>query len=95
DAFVVCHEPTRTHMRGVTTPLPTITQVVEMTVSLGSLTNPAIRPAGIAINTAALGKADARAAIAEAERAHGLPATDPVRFGVDPIVAHLKTEFGA
>ncbi|MEO1104859.1 MAG: DUF1611 domain-containing protein, partial [Pseudomonadota bacterium] len=44
DAFVVCHEPTRTNMRGVRHSLPTIAEVIDMTVALGKLTNPAIQP---------------------------------------------------
>lgn len=93
DAFVVCHEPTRRNMRGVTTPLPTIRQVIDMTVALGRLTNPAIRPVGIAINTAAL---DAEAARAELDRTaaeNGLPTADPVRFGVELIVDRIAAEF--
>ena len=57
DAFVVCHEPTRTTMRGVQHPLPSIGEVIDLTIRLGRLTNPDIRPVGIAINTAALGEA--------------------------------------
>lgn len=89
DYFVVCHEPTRTKMRGVETPLPTIGQVIEMTVALGKLTNPAIAPAGIAINTHALDETAAREALAAATAEYDLPATDPVRFGVDAIVDRL------
>ena len=51
DAFVVCHEPTRRTMRGVDTPIPSIEDVIEATVMLGRLTNPAIRCVGIAVNT--------------------------------------------
>lgn len=90
DAFVVCHEPTRTTMRGVKTPLPTIQAVIDATLMLGRLTNPAIACTGIAINTAALGDDEARALIAETGKAHGLPATDPVRFGVDTLVKPLQ-----
>jgi len=95
DAFVVCHEPTRTTMRGVKHPLPSIADVIELTVRCGRLTNPAIRPIGIAINTMALGEAAAREAIGAAERGHGLPATDPIRFGVENIVDRLIAEFPA
>lgn len=94
DAFVVCHEPTRTTMRGVQTPLPSIAEVIEATVSLGRLTNPDIRCVGIAINTAALSEAEARAVIDKAAADHGLPASDPVRFGMGPIVDRLIAEFG-
>ncbi|MEM0906064.1 MAG: N-acetyltransferase DgcN [Pseudomonadota bacterium] len=93
DAFVVCHEPTRTAMRGVSTPLPTIDAVIEMTVALGRLTNPHIKPVGIAVNTAALDESAARANLDATATAHGLPATDPVRFGVAPIVDRLKQDF--
>jgi len=93
DRFVVCHEPTRTNMRGVSHPLPTIAAVIEMTVALGRLTNPGIAPAGIAINTAALEEDEARRLIEETAVRHALPATDPVRFGVAPIVARIAAEF--
>ena len=94
DAFVVCHEPTRTNMRGVKTPLPTIQQVIDMTVALGKLTNPDIRCVGISINTVALDEAEARKLLADTEAEYGLPATDPVRFGCDSIVERIAAEFG-
>jgi len=93
DAFVVCHEPTRTKMRGVQHALPSIRQVIEATVACGRLTNPAIRPIGIAINTAALDEAEARRVCEEAAAFHDLPATDPIRFGVAPIVDRLLATF--
>ncbi len=93
DAFIVCHEPTRKAMRGVKHPLPTIAQVIERTVIEGQLTNPAIRCTGIAINTEHLSEADARVCLAEAAAAHALPATDPIRFGVGPLVDELARRF--
>lgn len=95
DAFVVCHEPTRTTMRGVTHPLPTIRQVIDLTVRCGHLTNPAIRPVGIAVNTQKLGEDEARAYLADLARDHALPATDPIRFGVEMIVDRVVAEFPA
>jgi uncharacterized NAD-dependent epimerase/dehydratase family protein len=89
DRFIVCHEPTRTRMRGVQHPLPTIREVIDMTVQLGSLTNPGIRPAGICINTVALDEMAARAILADTSSKHGLPATDPIRFGVEEVVAEV------
>jgi len=93
DAFVVCHEPTRTKMRGVEHALPTIREVIDLTVTCGRLTNPAIRPVGIAINTEHLGEADAWRVCEAAATALDLPATDPVRFGTAPIVDRLLTDF--
>ena len=89
DAFIVCHEPTRTAMRGVPTPLPSIQQVIDATVSMGSLTNPAIRCTGIAVNTVALEEPAARACLDGIEAEYDLPTTDPVRFGVDRLVDAL------
>jgi uncharacterized NAD-dependent epimerase/dehydratase family protein len=93
DAFIVCHEPSRTAMRGVQHPLPTIQEVIDLTVQLGRLTNPDIRPVGIAVNTQSLEEGAARTLLAELAREHGLPATDPVRFGVEEIVDRLVAEF--
>ncbi len=89
DAFVVCHEPTRTTMRGVDYPLPTIRAVIDLTLQLGKRTNPRIRPVGIAVNTSALEDAAARAYLDKIASEHALPAVDPVRFGVKPIVDHM------
>lgn len=93
DCFVVCHEPTRTTMRGVKHPLPSIAEVIDLTVRCGRLTNPAIRPIGIAINTEKLAPDAAAALIAETERALGLPTTDPIRFGVEAIVDRILAEY--
>ena len=86
DAFVVCHEPTRTGMRGVGHPVPTIGQVMERVTANGSLTNPDIRCVGIAVNTAALDDAAAAATLERTAAQYGLPAVDPMRGGVGPIV---------
>ncbi|MCX5479374.1 DUF1611 domain-containing protein [Kaistia geumhonensis] len=94
DAFVVCHEPTRTRMRGVQHPLPSIEDVIDLTVRCGSLTNPDIRCVGIAINTAALDDAAATALLAETAGRLSLPAVDPIRTGVAPIVAEIGRVFG-
>ncbi len=93
DAFVVCHEPTRTNMRGVKTPLPMIQQVIDLTIATGQLTNPAIRPVGIAVNTQALGEDEARAYLAKVSAEHNLPASDPIRYGVDVIVDRIAADY--
>lgn len=95
DAFVVCHEPTRTKMRNVEHPIPDIADVIDLTVRCGRLTNPDIRCVGIAVNTAALDEAEARRVLEETAAKYALPASDPVRFGVAPIVDRLIQEFPA
>ncbi|WP_342642338.1 N-acetyltransferase DgcN [Rhodoligotrophos ferricapiens] len=93
DAFVVCHEPTRKTMRGVQHPLPTIGQVIERNIIEGQLTNPNIRCVGIAVNTQALGDAEAKAYLGELEREYSLPATDPIRYGVGSLVDNVLKQF--
>ena len=89
DAFVVCHEPTRTTMRNVAAPIASIDDVIVETIALGKLTNPAIRCVGIAINTAALSDADAKRVIQGTAQEFALPTCDPVRDGVASIVDQL------
>ena len=93
DAFVVCHEPTRATMRGVSTPVPTIQEVIDLTIQLGRLTNPHIRCVGLAINTMMLSENHAKSLIEALAEEHKLPATDPVRFGTDPLIDHICAEF--
>jgi len=89
DAFVVCHEPTRTTMRNVSSPLPSIEQVIEATVLAGRLTNPNIRCVGVAVNTAALSEAEAWQLLEQTAHRLRLPTTDPVRFGLGGILDYL------
>ncbi len=94
DAFVVCHEPTRTRMRGVDYPLPSIEQVIDRVVELGRLTNPAIQCTGIAINTSALDEDAAHACLEDAATRHGVPAVDPMRFDMEAVVDEIQSRFG-
>ncbi|MYZ47759.1 N-acetyltransferase DgcN [Propylenella binzhouense] len=94
DAFVVCHEPTRRTMRNVSHPIAAIGDVIEETVRLGRLTNPDIRPIGIAVNTSTLPADAADALLAATAAEHGLPAVDPIRTGMAPIVDRLAALFG-
>lgn len=90
DAFVVCHEPTRTTMRGVSLALPSIQEVIDLTIACGRLTNPAIRCTGIAVNTQKLNESDARVLLDGYSADFGVPATDPIRFGVTNLVDRLE-----
>src|SRR5690348_5507160 len=90
DALVVCHEPTRTHMRGLPHyPLPDLKLCIERNVEAAQLTNPAARCAGVSVNTGALDEAAARDYLRETEHRLGLPCVDPVRSGVGAIIDHL------
>ena len=89
DAIVMCHEPTRTTLRNVDNPVPDISDCIDLNLRLGRMTNPAIRCVGVAVNTAALSAADAERVLLALAKKTGLPATDPVRYGVRRLVDHL------
>jgi len=90
DALIVCHEPTRSHMRGLPSySLPSIEEVRDMALSLARVANPGCRVVGYSINTQAMPEDEARTYLAEAEARLGLPATDPFRFGAARLVDAL------
>jgi len=90
DFLVLCHEPTRTHMRGLPhQPLPGLALCLQRNLEAAQLTNPDVTALGVAINTAALNDAAARDYLAKVEDELGLPAVDPFRIGVAPLVDAL------
>lgn len=89
DAVVVCHEPTRKTMRNVDAPIASIDAVIEQTIALGRLTNPAVRCVGIALNTSELDAGRAWQSMEQARRRFGVPVCDPVRHGVEAIVDEM------
>ncbi len=90
DALILCHEPTRTHMRGLPGySLPTLEQLRDTALPLAQVANPNCRVAGVAVNTQHMSEADARAYLEEVSQRMGLPATDPYRFGAGSLVDAL------
>ena len=90
DALVMCHEPGRPHMRGLPGyPLPDIGDCIALNERCARLTNPAAKVVGIACNTKALDEPAAVRALADLEERYGMPAVDPVRTGIGPIVDRL------
>ncbi len=90
DYLVLCHEPTRTHMRGLPDqPLPSLQRCLEANIAAAKIVREDIRCAGVAINTRALSDDEAEKLLARTEDELGLPCTDPVRQGVERIVDDL------
>jgi len=82
DALVICHEPTREHMRGLPGyRLPTLEQVRDTALALAQVANPDCRVVGVSVNTQHLGEEEAVAYLKEVEDRMGLPAVDPFRHG--------------
>jgi uncharacterized NAD-dependent epimerase/dehydratase family protein len=90
DALVLCHEPTRKHMRGLPHyPLPDLKTCMDANLAAAALTNPKVHCVGVSINTAGLEAAAAKNYLAKVERELGLPTVDPIRTGVGAIVDRL------
>lgn len=90
DFLVMCHELGRPHVRHLPhIQLPSYAACVERNLANARTTNPDVVLAGFSINTSNVDEAQARAHLAEIEAEFGVPATDPVRFGVGPLVDHL------
>jgi uncharacterized NAD-dependent epimerase/dehydratase family protein len=94
DAMVLCHEAGRPHMRGLPHyPLVDLAECIEANLRVARLTNPAVRMVGVCINTQRLDEDAALALCADTAARLNLPCSDPVRFGVDPIVEELERCF--
>jgi uncharacterized NAD-dependent epimerase/dehydratase family protein len=87
DAFVVCTEAGRTHIKGWPSfALPSIEAVIERTLDIGRQVNPDIRCVGISVNTSMLDEIARVEYLGHLSAAFGLPAVDPIALGVGPIV---------
>ncbi len=90
DAIVLCHEPTRTHMRGLPHyNLPMLTELREVALPLAKVVNPACKVVAVSVNTAALDDEAAIRYCAEVESEMGLPTVDPYRHGATRLIAEL------
>jgi len=92
DFIVMCHDAARPSIIGVHGyDLPGIAACIETNLRMGRLTNPAIRCAGVSVNTSALSEGAARAFLLRTAAETGLPCVDPVRTGVAPLIDVLAS----
>ncbi|WP_120716426.1 N-acetyltransferase DgcN [Tsuneonella amylolytica] len=97
-ALVMCHDPSRRVMRGMTDRAPPdLGECIAANLATARLTSQGVRMAGIALNTSAMDHQDAVAMCLRLQDEHGLPCTDPHRMGVEPILDALlgTTQGGA
>jgi uncharacterized NAD-dependent epimerase/dehydratase family protein len=92
DALILCHEPTREHMRGLPGyKLPSLQNLSKTALAMAQVANPECKVVGISVNTQHMDESQAVAYLAEVEAEMGLPAVDPFRQGaarlVDALVA--------
>jgi len=90
DALVLCHDATRKAIDGLEAfPTPSLVEAAELYLRLARLTNPAVRLAGVCVNTSRLSPEAAATYLRDVTAELGVPCCDPVRTGVAAIVDGL------
>jgi uncharacterized NAD-dependent epimerase/dehydratase family protein len=90
EALVLCHEPGRSHLRGIPgRPLPDLAECLERNLEAARLTSPDVRAVGICLNTSGMERKAGLRLCAVTEEKMGLPCTDPIAFGVEAIIDRL------
>jgi uncharacterized NAD-dependent epimerase/dehydratase family protein len=91
DALVMCHEPTRTHMRGLPDrTLPTLAECITANEAAARLTKAESRCIGVAVNTSAMTTSAAESYLKTLENELSLPCVDPLSTGVASLVDKLS-----
>ncbi|MEK9599549.1 MAG: DUF1611 domain-containing protein [Pontimonas sp.] len=91
DAIVVCTDATRETIVGWPDfPLPSIQDVMDLTLRIGSVVNPAMRVVGISANTSGLDEGRREEYLRSLSETYGVPAVDSVATGVGAIVDVLQ-----
>jgi uncharacterized NAD-dependent epimerase/dehydratase family protein len=90
DALIVCHEPTRAHMRGLPGyKVPNMMAIRDVALTLARVANPECMVVGVSINTQHMDEEEAQAYLAQVEAQMGLPAVDPFRHGAERLAEAL------
>ena len=82
DALILCHEPTRKHMRGLPEyQQPSLVELRDVALVLASVANPGCKVVGISVNTQHMSEDEAVKYLESLESEFGMPAVDPFRHG--------------
>jgi uncharacterized NAD-dependent epimerase/dehydratase family protein len=87
--LVLCCRAGQTHLLKIPEiPIPRLTALIELYEAIGQAGGTFTRPktSGVMVNTAHLDENQAKVALSEISRETGLPASDPLRFGLEPIL---------
>jgi uncharacterized NAD-dependent epimerase/dehydratase family protein len=92
--LVMCHEVGRPYMRHLPhQAVPSLRDCVDANLKAASLTSPDVKLAGFSLNTSAVSEQEAKALLAEISEQFGVPATDPIRFGIDELAQWIKDHY--
>jgi uncharacterized NAD-dependent epimerase/dehydratase family protein len=82
DVLILCHQPGRTSILGCEGfPIPALEEAIALNLMMGRLTNPAIRCAGVSLNTSGLPRTEALALLERESERLGIPVADPMLAG--------------
>ena len=91
DALILCHEPTRTHMRGLPNyQQPSLAELRDTALIMAKVVNPDVKVVGISVNTQHMSEDEAKGYLAGVEEEMGLPTVDPFRHGAGRLVDALE-----
>ncbi|MDB2708467.1 DUF1611 domain-containing protein, partial [Amylibacter sp.] len=91
DALILCHEPTREHMRGLPDfKLPSLDELRDTALIMAKIVNPNVKVVGISVNTQHLDEVSANEYLSSTEQRMGIPAVDPFRHGAARLVDALE-----
>jgi len=84
DIIVLCHAIGRERIMGLEEfKTPPLAEAINVNLMLARRTNPGVRCAGIALNTASVDAGEARKTLAQYSRELNLPVADPIRGGAE------------
>ena len=93
DHIILCHEPTRTHMRGLPHyDVPTLEALYQLVLPLAKISNPNCKISGICINTKNMDRLESENLKNDIEKAFKIPTVDPFIDGTKKIVDRLIQE---
>jgi len=82
DALILCHEPTREHMRGLPEyQQPSLKELQEVALTLAAVANPKCKVVGISVNTQHMSEDSAINYLKSLENEFRMPVVDPFRLG--------------
>lgn len=91
DALVLCHEPTRTNMRGLPDrPIPDIAEAMEMNLEAASIVQPNVKFVGMSVNTKHVQNSERESLLKSMEDRYQLPCEDPFLTGGKSIIDQLN-----
>ena len=90
DALILCHEPTRSHMRGLPGYLlPTLKELNDTAIKLAKVVNKNVKVIGVSVNTSNMENEKALEYLKQVEEEMKLPTVDPVLTGTSRLVEEL------